>query len=288
MHIGWRAIDPSVSTRTRRRWRARGGGVRPLECGRGYLPLARYLDERDRAAAAPSGTCLETRAHSRAVGVSTARMGPKRERRWSFVSDVQQGMARIQLSPRGHLRRERDELRLFSEGAEKVELCLFDEDGTETCVELIDVDAFVWHAYLPNIQPGQRYATAFTASNDPANGKRFNPAKQLLDPTPRPSRVRSSGGSPSSATSSATPTRSTTRTPAPHMMKGVVINPFSTGPETASQDPLLRELHLRGPRARSHPAASRGPRGVARHVRRIAHPRRHRAPEEARHHQPSS
>ena len=71
---------------------------------------------------------------------------------------------------------------LFSEGAERVELCLFDEDGTETCVELVDVDAFVWHAYLPNIQPGQRYGYRVHGPYDPANGQRFNPSKLLLDP----------------------------------------------------------------------------------------------------------
>src|SRR5690606_8070582 len=38
---------------------------------------------------------------------------------------------------------------LFSEVAERVELCLFDDDGTETRVELTEVDAFVWHGYLP-------------------------------------------------------------------------------------------------------------------------------------------
>ena len=46
---------------------------------------------------------------------------------------------------------------LFSEVAEKVELCLFDEDGTETRYRLPEFDAGVWHAYLPAIQPGQCY-----------------------------------------------------------------------------------------------------------------------------------
>ena len=46
---------------------------------------------------------------------------------------------------------------LFSETADRVELCLFDEDGTEECVDLVEVDAYVWHAYLPNIGPGQEY-----------------------------------------------------------------------------------------------------------------------------------
>ena len=46
---------------------------------------------------------------------------------------------------------------LFSEVAERVELCLFDDDGTETRVDLHEVDGFVWHGYLPGVGPGQRY-----------------------------------------------------------------------------------------------------------------------------------
>jgi len=71
---------------------------------------------------------------------------------------------------------------LFSEQAERVELCLLDEDGAETRVELIDVDGYVWHTYLPHIAPGQRYGYRVYGEYDPANGKRFNPAKLLIDP----------------------------------------------------------------------------------------------------------
>ncbi|HEX3224317.1 MAG TPA: glycogen debranching enzyme, partial [Nocardioides sp.] len=46
---------------------------------------------------------------------------------------------------------------VFSEVAEQVELCLFDDDRAETRVMLTEVDAFVWHCYLPTAQPGQRY-----------------------------------------------------------------------------------------------------------------------------------
>ena len=46
---------------------------------------------------------------------------------------------------------------IFSEVADRVELCLFDEDGTETRVEVTAVDSYVWHCYLPAVQPGQRY-----------------------------------------------------------------------------------------------------------------------------------
>ncbi|MGN6503610.1 MAG: glycogen debranching enzyme, partial [Pseudolysinimonas sp.] len=46
---------------------------------------------------------------------------------------------------------------LFSEIAESVELCLFDENRVETRIELTEVDGYVWHGYLPEVQPGQRY-----------------------------------------------------------------------------------------------------------------------------------
>ena len=40
---------------------------------------------------------------------------------------------------------------LFSESAERVELCLFDEEGAETPVDLTEVTGFCWHGYLPNL-----------------------------------------------------------------------------------------------------------------------------------------
>jgi isoamylase len=46
---------------------------------------------------------------------------------------------------------------LFSEAAERVELCRFDSDGAESRVALPGVDGFVWHGFLPDVQPGQRY-----------------------------------------------------------------------------------------------------------------------------------
>ena len=64
---------------------------------------------------------------------------------------------------------------LFSEVAERVELCLFDEDGTETRVEVTEVDAFVWHCYLPQVQSGQRYGYRVHGPWDPKRGLRCNP-----------------------------------------------------------------------------------------------------------------
>src|SRR3989442_6119938 len=46
---------------------------------------------------------------------------------------------------------------LFSEVAERVELCLFGDDGRQTCVDLPEVDGFCWHGYLPQVRLGQRY-----------------------------------------------------------------------------------------------------------------------------------
>jgi isoamylase len=71
---------------------------------------------------------------------------------------------------------------LFSEVAEQVHLCLFDAAGVETQVELTEVDAYVWHGYLPQVQPGQRYGYRVTGPWEPENGLRCNPNKLLLDP----------------------------------------------------------------------------------------------------------
>src|SRR3954470_3752062 len=71
---------------------------------------------------------------------------------------------------------------LFSEVAERVELCLFDEDGAEVRVDLPEVDAFVWHCYVPNVGPGQRYGFRVHGPYEPSAGLRCNPNKLLLDP----------------------------------------------------------------------------------------------------------
>ncbi len=71
---------------------------------------------------------------------------------------------------------------LFSENAERVELCLFDGDDREERVELEERTAFNWHCYLPAVGPGQRYGYRVHGPYDPATGRRFNPAKLLIDP----------------------------------------------------------------------------------------------------------
>jgi isoamylase len=71
---------------------------------------------------------------------------------------------------------------LFSEHAERVELCLFDEAGNEERCELRERTAFNWHGYLPGTGPGQRYGYRVHGPYHPARGHRFNPAKLLIDP----------------------------------------------------------------------------------------------------------
>jgi glycogen operon protein len=71
---------------------------------------------------------------------------------------------------------------IFSENAERVELCLFDTDDRETRLALEQRTAFNWHCYVPGVGPGQRYGYRVHGSYDPATGRRFNAHKLLIDP----------------------------------------------------------------------------------------------------------
>jgi isoamylase len=73
---------------------------------------------------------------------------------------------------------------LFSEHAEKVELCLFDAKGRREIerIELPEQTDQVWHAYLPQVRPGQLYGYRVHGPYNPEAGQRFNANKLLLDP----------------------------------------------------------------------------------------------------------
>jgi isoamylase len=73
---------------------------------------------------------------------------------------------------------------LYSEHAEKVELCLFDASGKRETfrLSLPEQTDMVWHGYLPEIRPGQLYGYRVSGPYDPEQGHRFNPHKLLLDP----------------------------------------------------------------------------------------------------------
>ena len=74
---------------------------------------------------------------------------------------------------------------LFSEAATRVELCLFDDSGKENHFDLPEMSGFVWHGYGIGVGPGQRYGFRVHGPYNPAEGKRCNPAKLLLDPYAR-------------------------------------------------------------------------------------------------------
>ncbi|MBD3267021.1 glycogen debranching protein GlgX, partial [bacterium] len=71
---------------------------------------------------------------------------------------------------------------IFSEVADHVELCLFDEEGNETRVALPEVTGYCWHGYMPLVEPGQRYGYRVYGPWLPEQGHRCNPSKLLIDP----------------------------------------------------------------------------------------------------------
>jgi isoamylase len=71
---------------------------------------------------------------------------------------------------------------VFTEPAERVELCLFDINGGEVRVDLPERTALCWHGYLPDVKPGQRYGFRVHGPWAPDQGQWCNPAKLLMDP----------------------------------------------------------------------------------------------------------
>lgn len=74
---------------------------------------------------------------------------------------------------------------LFSQHAQRVELCLFDEKGHESRYDLPARTDDIWHGYFPDLAPGQRYGYRVHGPWAPEQGHRFNPAKLLVDPCAR-------------------------------------------------------------------------------------------------------
>ena len=73
---------------------------------------------------------------------------------------------------------------LFSENAQRVELCLFDASGRKEIqrIELREQTDLIWHCYLPEARPGQLYGYRVHGPYNPAHGHRFNPNKLLIEP----------------------------------------------------------------------------------------------------------
>ncbi|WP_214106563.1 glycogen debranching protein GlgX [Acrocarpospora catenulata] len=140
---------------------------------------------------------------------------------------------------------------LFSEVADGVELCLFDEDGAEERVPLSEVEAFVWHCYLPGVQPGQRYGYRVRGPYQPEQGARCNPNKLLIDPYAK----AIEGGvrwdqAVYGYTFGAQDSRNDEDS-APYVPRSVVINPFfgwghDRPPQTPYHDTVIYEAHVKG------------------------------------------
>ncbi|GEL23226.1 glycogen operon protein GlgX homolog [Pseudonocardia sulfidoxydans NBRC 16205] len=140
---------------------------------------------------------------------------------------------------------------IFSEVAEKVELCLFEPDGEETRVRLTEVDGFVWHCYLPGVEPGQHYGYRIHGPHDPARGLRCNPNKLLIDPYAKavdgPVRWDEAVfgyefGAPDNRNDSDS---------APFVPKSVVINPYfdwgsDRPPKVPYHETIIYEAHVKG------------------------------------------
>ncbi|MEV7576821.1 MULTISPECIES: glycogen debranching protein GlgX [unclassified Microbacterium] len=162
---------------------------------------------------------------------------------------------------------------LFSEGAERVELCLFDADGTETRVPLTEVDAFVWHGYLPTVQPGQRYGYRVHGPYDPAQGQRFNPNKLLLDPYAKAVAGEIDWGQSLFGYDFGDPDSRNDDDSASAMAKGVVVSPFfewggDRPLKTPYAETVIYEAHVKGLTQR-HPEVPEELRGT---YAGIAHP----------------
>jgi isoamylase len=162
---------------------------------------------------------------------------------------------------------------VFSEVADSVELCLFDADGNETRVTLPEVDGFVWHGFLPNVESGQRYGYRVHGPYDPPNGQRCNPNKLLLDPYSKAidgtfqwdqSLFSYTFGDPDSRNDDDS---------AASMPKSVVINPYfdwgvDRPPQREYADSIIYEAHVKG-LTETHPDIPEQSRGT---YAGIAHP----------------
>ena len=162
---------------------------------------------------------------------------------------------------------------LFSEGAEKVELCLFDELGTETRIDVAAQDSYVWHCYLPTVQPGQRYGYRVHGPWNPAEGQRFNSAKLLLDPYAKAVSGQIDWDQALFSYDFGDEDSFNDEDSAPHMMMGVVINPFfnwegDRTPRTPYHKSVIYEAHVKG-LTQQHPEVPEDQRGT---YAGVAHP----------------
>ncbi|MGK5630557.1 glycogen debranching protein GlgX [Streptomyces sp. URMC 123] len=140
---------------------------------------------------------------------------------------------------------------VFSEAASRIELCLLHDDGSETAVELRESDAFVRHAYLPGVMPGQRYGFRVHGPYEPENGHRCNSAKLLLDPYARAISGEIDWNEAVYGYHFGRPHQRNDLDSAPHTMASVVVNPYfdwgdDRPPRTDYHRTVLYEAHVKG------------------------------------------
>ncbi|WP_313404768.1 glycogen debranching protein GlgX [Aeromicrobium sp.] len=162
---------------------------------------------------------------------------------------------------------------VFSEAAEYVELCLFDEAGTETRVRLEEVDGFVHHGFLLGVAPGQRYGFRVHGPYDPENGCRCNPAKLLIDPYAKAISGSVHWDKSLFAYDLDDPEQMNDDDSAGHVPYSIVINPYfdwanDRKPRTPYNESLIYEAHVKG-LTMTHPDIPESLRGT---YAGIAHP----------------
>lgn len=162
---------------------------------------------------------------------------------------------------------------LFSEMAERVELCLFDDDGNETRVLLPEVDGFIWHGFLPDLAPGQRYGYRVHGPYEPASGRRCNPNKLLLDPYAKAIDGTFNWDQTLFGYNFGEDDSRNDDDSAASMPKSVVINPFfdwdtDRPPQHAYADSVIYEAHVKG-LTQTHPDIPERNRGT---YAGVAHP----------------
>ena len=155
---------------------------------------------------------------------------------------------------------------LFSEIADRVELCLFDANGKEERVDLPEVDGFVWHGYLPGVEPGQHYGFRVHGPYDPARGLRCNPNKLLLSPYAKAIDGTVEWEEPLFGYHFGDPDSVNDDDSAAFLPKCVVINPYfdwgvDRPPRHAYADSVIYEAHVKG-LTQTHPGVPAELRGT--------------------------
>jgi isoamylase len=162
---------------------------------------------------------------------------------------------------------------VFSEVASRIELCLLHDDGSETAVELREADAFVRHAYLPGVMPGQRYGFRVHGPYEPARGDRCNSAKLLLDPYAKAMSGEIDWDEAVYGYRFGQPDSRNDLDSAPHTMSSVVVNPYfdwadDRAPRIDYHRTVIYEAHVKG-LTMTHPGLPEEIRGT---YAALAHP----------------